>query len=46
MTSVTEITTAMKRTRFDASASAGTAEAIPPKALAANQAKAYIVLLQ
>jgi hypothetical protein len=46
MTSATETTATTKRTRFDASASAGKAEATPPKALAANQVKAYIVSLQ
>jgi hypothetical protein len=47
MTSATETTTTTtKRTRFDASASDGKAEATSPKALAANQVKAYIVSLQ
>jgi hypothetical protein len=46
MTSATETTTTTKRTRFDASASAGTAEATSPNALAANQVKAYILSIQ
>jgi hypothetical protein len=46
MTSATETTAITKRTRFDASTSDGKAEATSPKALADNQVKAYIVLLQ
>jgi hypothetical protein len=46
MTSAAETTTTTKRTRFDPSASAGKVEATSPKALAANQVKAYIVSLQ
>jgi hypothetical protein len=46
MTSATETTATTKRARFDESASAGKAEATSPKALAANQVKAYIVSLQ
>jgi hypothetical protein len=46
MTTATEDTIATKRTRFNVSASAGTAEATSPKALAVNQVKAYIMSLQ
>jgi hypothetical protein len=46
MITITENTASTKRTRFDESTSAGTAEVTSPKALAANQVNAYIMSLQ